>query len=41
MADIENGDMSLDQRLDMMGLNPKEFKAYGNAISRTCDDDMY
>ena len=30
MADIENGDMPLDQRLQDMGLDPKEYKAYGN-----------
>lgn len=28
MADIENGDMPLDQRLEHMGLDPKEYKAY-------------
>ena len=33
MADIENGDMTLDQRLEHMGLDPKEYKAYGRQTS--------
>jgi hypothetical protein len=29
MGDIDNGDMPLDQRLEDMGLDAKEYKAYG------------
>jgi small subunit ribosomal protein S10 len=32
LADIENGEMPLDQRLEDMGLDPKEYKAYGEHI---------
>jgi hypothetical protein len=27
---MENGDMSLDQRLEHMGVDPKQYKAYGD-----------
>jgi hypothetical protein len=30
MADLESGDMPLDERLQHMGLDPKVYKAYGN-----------
>lgn len=33
IADIENGDMPLDQRLEHMGLDPKEYKAYGHRMA--------
>lgn len=28
-SDLDNGDMSLDQRLTDMGLDPQEYKKYG------------
>jgi len=30
MADIENGDKPLDERLANIGIDPVEYKAYGN-----------
>jgi hypothetical protein len=30
MADLDNGDMPLDQRLTDLGLDPKEFKEYSS-----------
>lgn len=33
LADVENGEMPLDQRLEDMGLDPKEYKAYGEHIA--------
>jgi hypothetical protein len=41
MADIENGDMPLDQRLTDMGLDPKEYKAYGKHHSEDFSLDVY
>jgi hypothetical protein len=29
MADLESGDMPLDQKLENMGLDPKNYKEYG------------
>lgn len=41
MADIDNGDMPLDQRLQDMGLDPKEYKAYGDTRVPRDNQDTY
>jgi hypothetical protein len=38
--DLENGDMPLDQRLQDMGLDPKEYKAYGHEHTRVAKTDI-
>lgn len=36
LADIEDGEMPLDKRLEDMGLDPKEYKAYGGSTQDRC-----
>jgi hypothetical protein len=38
MADLENGNMPLDERLVDMGLDPKEYKAYDIPFSPTLEN---
>jgi hypothetical protein len=39
--DLENGDMPLDQRLEHMGLDPKQYKAYGDECTPECSTDSH
>jgi small subunit ribosomal protein S10 len=38
-GDLDSGDMTLDERLQQLGMDPNEYKAYGSDYTCRCNRD--